>query len=451
MLDYVNDDLMVAEDEESSLLEPTRRKSQLQEEFRNRKYGLKVYRDKRLVAIATCFVSLLAIVSLIAVIVNIDSFHGITDVTSLLETQDTTDRIHNHTVIINGTQYEICDMEGHGVCLERNFLGFCTEHGPCVPAPAGIPTMVPTYSPGDESWDWDDDWGWTDDGWNWNWDWDWGEWPNGTDPHGGHPHGGQGDDDWNMNDVNWDWNWDWGSDGDDRNHSHGNSTDDGWDWGNWDWHYHGDPWELPKPGDPATLAPASAPAPLPGWDIGWGWGDGDSVPTAVPTPRPSTTTDCNPWDPPCRYDSKDLQGIWFCVEYWPCDNNTHYGLETPEVEPLPGWDLDWFDSSPTSTPTAMGECQQCSCWEDDCVERFLGWCTKYAGNTCPFEVGEYDGNEYNSEKDEDLQERTVKELEKEEDVQHISEEEEARDKSFNVSFPHEIRKQAAQLMEQKNN
>ena len=308
MVNYIGD--VFAEglmDEETILLQApqrTHRKSKLQEEYRNRK----LYGDQRTQqAKVTGLVCLLGMMTLMGIVVYTEDFDGM-DVTSFLEQQDTTNRHgQNSTIVVNGTVHTICDMEGHGVCLKRVW-GICTEHGPCVEPVPSDPTPEPTISPGE--WDWQ--WGWPE------WDFD-DDYYNNTGDDDYKQHGGGGlksDDDMKWN---WDWHWpEWNmSNGDHAHHgghddddSGGNSTDD-WEWGwpEWQW---GFPAPAPAPGPGGAPVPGPAPAPGP-WE--WGWGTGDSGdPIASPTPMPSTTTDCNPWDPPCKYDAKDLHGVWFCVE-----------------------------------------------------------------------------------------------------------------------------------------
>ena len=84
----------------------------------------------------------------------------------------------------------------------------------------------------------------------------------------------------------------------------------------------------------------------------------------------------------------------------------------------------------------MGECEKCECWQDTCLERFLGFCTKYAGEKCPFEKGVYDGDESHKELYESLQQQTSEAQEKEEDIQGIDDEEESRDRYLNKTYHH---------------
>ena len=368
---------------------PTRGKSRLQEEFRIRKQKKNATNGALLgdkdehpdnmgkrVAVITISLCLMAILSMIAFVVHLDNFnvikHNFPEMANLLETQTTTNRVgENGTVTVNGTTQVICDWEGEGICYRR-VLGFCVEHGPCINA---APTISPTFAPTTlERCD-----------------------PN-NPPCKDHFLGicvehfecpdGEG-----------------GNDG------------SGWD---------EDRTLFPTPAPQAlTAAPIALPTPAPsearpkpaggggtfeGKRRGWltpvptqgpllnatqpvnGTHDdryeeegsdhrlypekSSMVPTGTPTPRPSTTIDCNPDDPPCKTDSKDHKGLYFCLEYYTCEDNIHYGgkrgsqsddeIEEPHhggMQPF-----GWITGFPTSMPTMMERCESCSCWEDKCLE-----------------------------------------------------------------------------------
>jgi hypothetical protein len=402
-----------------------RKSSRLQEEYRSRKER-NINNDSmssresdigKRVAVLTMSLCLIAILSMIAFVVHLDNFnvirHNFPDVANLLETQTTTNRVgENSTVTVNGTTQVICDWEGEGICYKR-VLGFCVEHGPCIKA---APTLSPTFAPTTLA-QCDPD----------------------NPPCKDHalgmcveyfkcPEGG--------------------GDGD------GGEDGDG-DEGIFE---HRTLFPTPAP-QSLTAAPVAFPTPAPsearpkpaggggtfdGERGGWltpvptqgplinatngplinatnGTSDGTFddqneeeendhrlypeepkvVPTGTPTPRPSTTVDCNPDDPPCKTDSKDHNGLYFCLEYYTCEDNIHYGGKRgngndDEVEEPHNGGMQpfgWITMFPTSMPTMMEKCESCSCWEDLCLERFLGFCTKYEGLQCPYEIGEYNGME----------------------------------------------------------
>lgn len=470
LYDFVNGDpeeaTVLLSSTSQNALTPKRGKSRLQEEYRNRKrrnsenssvplgsnHEVSYDTGKRVAAI-TISLCLIAILSMIAFVVHLDNFnvikHNFPDVANLLETQTTTNRVgDNDTVTVNGTTQVICDFEGEGICYKR-VLGFCVEHGPCIDA---APTLSPTFAPTTVM-DCDPD----------NPPCkdhvlgicvEYFECPEGGGEGGGDGEEGEGGDSWK-----------------------GISQDRTL---------------MPTPAPQSnTIAPNAFPTPAPsearpkpaggggtfdGERKGWltpvptqgplinvtnvtessnGTSDGtfddqngeeesdhrlypeepNNVPTGSPTPRPSTTVDCNPDDPPCKTDSKDHRGIYFCLEYYTCEDNIHYGgprgrknddeIEEPHHGGMQPY--GWITGFPTSMPTMMERCESCSCWEDKCLERFLGFCTKYEGLQCPYEIGEYNGMEEEERVQEHLDHEVDADLEATEAENEISEADKERD------------------------